>query len=262
MKGKHSEKPIITAKEYLNYSKLVGRMPQVMPQSIVLCYSKRLIDEIQNIHQISVIPGIFDNVGTKLYSVGGTDDKVGILAGFGVGAPSTVMHMEELIAWGARRFVILGMAGGLNGKLRPGDIVVCNKSIRDEGTSHHYVKNSKYAFATKDLMEVLFESLSKTFRKVYKGSSWTIDAPYRETVKELIHYRSDGVMTVEMESSAVFAVGQVRGVETSAVFVISDLLTEKAWKPSIQSPTVLSKLVRAFKPIRNVLADPEMQSGE
>jgi len=180
------------------------------------------------------------------------------LAGFGVGAPTTVMHMEELIAWGAKRFVILGMAGGINQKLNPGDVVVCTKSIRDEGTSHHYVKNSKYAFATKGLMEVLFESFSKTFSRVYRGSSWTIDAPYRETMKELIHYRSEGVMTVEMESSAVFAVGQLRGVETSAVFVISDLLTEKAWKPSIQSPAVLSKLVKAFKPIRNVLAEREI----
>ena len=222
MRGKHSESPIISTKEYLKYSKRVGRMPLVMPQSIVLCYSKRLNDQIQNIHQISVIPGIFDNVETKLYSVGGTGNKVGILAGFGVGAPSTVMHMEELIAWGAKRFVILGMAGGLNEKLRPGDVVVCTKSIRDEGTSHHYVKNAKYAFATKGLTGALFGSLSKTFRRVYKGSSWTIDAPYRETVKELIHYRSEGVMTVEMESSAVFAVGQVRGIETSAVFVISD----------------------------------------
>jgi uridine phosphorylase len=204
-----------------------------------------------------MIPGIFDNLGTKLYSVGGTGDKVGILAGFGVGAPTTVMYMEELIAWRDRRFVILGLAGGINQKLKPGDVVVCTKSIRDEGTSHYYVKNAKYAFATKDLADALFESLSKEFKRLYMGSSWTIDAPYRETVKELIHYRSEGVMTVEMEASAVFAAGRVLGVETSAVFVISDLLTEKGWKPSIHSSSVLSKLVGAFEPIKNVLAARE-----
>jgi len=258
MKGKHLESPIISAKEYLKYSKKVGRMPRVMPPSIVLCYSTRLIDQIRNIHEISVVQGIFDNVATKLYTVGGTRDTVGILAEFGVGAPATVMHMEELIAWGAKRFVILGMAGGLNEKLKPGDIVVCTKSIRDEGTSHHYVRNSKYAFPNKDLTEALFESISTDFRKSYQGPSWTIDAPYRETVKELIHYRSEGVMTVEMEASAVFAVGQVRKVETAAVFVISDLLTEKAWKPSIQSPSVLRRLVRAFKPINSTLAQPDL----
>jgi len=85
------------------------------------------------------------------------------------------------------------MAGGINQKLNPGDVVVCTKSIRDEGTSHHYVKNAKYAFATKDLTDALFVSLSKEFKRLCKGSSWTIDAPYRETVKELIHYRSEDV---------------------------------------------------------------------
>jgi len=261
MKGKHSEIPIISAKEHLKWAKKFGIAPRVMPSSIILCYSKRLIDQIQNIHQVSVISGIFENLGTKLYSVGGTGDKVGILAEFGVGAPTTVMHMEELIAWGARRFVVLGMAGGINQKLKPGDVVVCTKSIRDEGTSHHYVKNAKYGFATKNLTDVLFQSLSKEFKRLYKGSSWTIDAPYRETVKELIHYRSEGVMTVEMEASAVFAVGQVLGVETSAVFVISDLLTEKGWKPSIHSSSVLSKLVAMFEPTKNVLRNRPLSSA-
>ncbi|HXQ92965.1 MAG TPA: nucleoside phosphorylase, partial [Nitrososphaerales archaeon] len=191
--------------------------------------------------------------------LGGRMIKSESLAGFGVGAPTTVMHMEELIAWGAKRFVILGMAGGINQKLNPGDVVVCTKSIRDEGTSHHYVKNAKYAFATKDLTDALFVSLSKEFKRLCKGSSWTIDAPYRETVKELIHYRSEDVMTVEMEASAVFAVGQVLGVETSAVFVISDLLTEKGWKPSMHSSSVLSKLVAVFEPTKNILKSTTIQ---
>jgi uridine phosphorylase len=69
--------------------------------------------------------------------------------------------MEELIAWGAKRFVVLGMAGGINSDLKPGDVVVCTKSIRDEGTSHHYIRNTKFAFTSKKLTDTLFESLSK-----------------------------------------------------------------------------------------------------
>jgi uridine phosphorylase len=56
-------------------------------------------------------------------------------------------------------------------------------------------------------------------------------------MKELIRYRSEGVMTVEMEGSAVFAVGQVRGVETSAALWIIALVVfdnlpaaKPAWK--------------------------------
>ncbi|MFI5421059.1 MAG: nucleoside phosphorylase [Nitrososphaerales archaeon] len=254
MKGKHSETPIITPKEYVRYSKKVGITPLQMPTNIVLCFSERLIDSLQERHELKVVSGIYDHSTTKLCSVGGTNGRVGILSNFGIGAPATVLHMEELIAWGAKRFVVLGTAGGINADLQAGDVVVCTKSIRDEGTSHHYTKNTRYSSASRELTDALFEAFSKDVRRLYKGPSWTIDAPYRETVKELIHYRSEGVMTVEMEASAVFAVGQIRGVETSAVFVISDLLTENGWKPSIHSATVLAKLVIVFQSVRKVLA--------
>jgi uridine phosphorylase len=253
MKGKHSEIPIITPEEYVRYSKKVGITPHQMPTSIILCFSKRLINSLQERHELKVVSGIYDHSTTKLYSVEGTKRRVGILADFGIGAPATVLHMEELIAWGAKRFVVLGTAGGINAALKPGNVVVCTKSIRDEGTSHHYTKNTRYASASRELTEALFEALSKDVKQLYKGPSWTIDAPYRETVKELAHYRSEGIMTVEMEASAVFSVGQIRGVETSAVFVISDLLTENGWKPSIHSPAVLAKLIKAFQSVRRVL---------
>ena len=167
MKGKHAESPIISHEDYLKYAKKIGIAPAAKPESIILCYSKRLLDQIRNIHDIIEVEGIFGHSGTQLYSVGGTNNKVGILAGFGVGAPTTIMHMEELMAWGAKRFVVLGMAGAISDKLRPGDIVVCSKSIRDEGTSHHYLKNSKFAFASKGLTDTLYKSLSLEFKKLY-----------------------------------------------------------------------------------------------
>lgn len=254
VRGKHLESPIISWKEYLEYSKEIGRKPKFMPPNIVLCFSRRLIDRIQNIHSISVVPGIFEQTTTKLYSVERTSRRLGILAEFGVGAPATVMHMEELASWGAKRFVILGTAGGIGEKLEPGDVVVCTKSIRDEGTSHHYLPSSKFASPTRSLTERLYSSLTRQLGNVVRGPSWTTDAPYRETVKELVRYRSDGILTVEMEASAVFAVGKVRQLETAAVFVVSDLLTEKAWKPHMQSPRVLQQLVNAFVPVKQVIA--------
>ena len=47
-----------------------------------------------------------------------------------------------------------------------------------------------------------------------KGATWSTDAAYRETQPEADYFRSLGVKTVDMESAGLFAVGQVRGVET------------------------------------------------
>jgi len=44
------------------------------------------------------------------------------------------------------------------------------------------------------------QSLDKFKQKYFVGTSWTIDAPYRETVAEAKKYQKEGVTTVEMEA--------------------------------------------------------------
>ena len=63
----------------------------------------------------------------------------------GWGAPTAVMTLEELVASGVTRFVSLGAAGALQPAMNVGDIVVCDRAIRDEGTSYHYVPDARYA---------------------------------------------------------------------------------------------------------------------
>jgi uridine phosphorylase len=251
LKGKYAEGALFSASDSMKYHRkfLSGR---ASPETIILCYSPRLCESIQKAHKVSEVREMLGNVGS-LYAIEGTQNKVGLLAQFGVGAPATVLHQEELASWGTKRFVILGMAGAINGKLKIGDIVVCSKSIRDEGTSHHYLKHSKYAFPSKNLTERLYGQIVSDYGEAYLGPSWTIDAPYRETIKEPVQYRNEGVLTVEMEASALFAVGKVRGLETAGVFVVSDKLSERKWKPAFRKDLVLENLLKAFKSIKNVL---------
>jgi purine-nucleoside phosphorylase len=75
-----------------------------------------------------------------------------------------------------------------------------------------------------------------------RGATWTIDAPYRETVDEVRHYRANGVLTVEMEAAALFAVATVRGVEAASAFVLSDLLGETEWMPDFGAPQLNAQL--------------------
>jgi purine-nucleoside phosphorylase len=41
----------------------------------------------------------------------------------------------------------------------------------------------------------------------------------------------DRILTVEMEASALYAVGKVRNVEVTGAFVVADVLDEDGWKP-------------------------------
>ncbi len=148
-----------------------------------------------------------------------------------------------------KNFLIVGTGGAIQKDFKIGDVVVCTKAIRDEGTSHHYLKSTKYALPSKVLSNKIEQALQKAKIKFRKGFSWTIDAPYRETVKELVTYRKEGVLTVEMEASALFSIGKYRNVNVAAVFVISDLITEKNWKPAFDSKIVHNTLINIFKTV-------------
>ena len=157
----------------------------------------------------------------------------------GIGAPSLAVTVEELMARGARRFVSVGYAGCLQPHLDVGATVLCTRAIRDEGTSYHYVKASKYAYPSVPLTTRLRRGLEAQGVRVSAGSSWTIDTPYRETRKEVQMYREEGVLTVEMEPSALFSVARASGVEAAALFTVSDVIDVAGWVPrSAEAPSV------------------------
>jgi purine-nucleoside phosphorylase len=87
--------------------------------------------------------------------------------------------------------------------------------------------------------------------KYFVGTSWTIDAPYRETVAEAKQYQKEGVATVDMEASALFAVAKYRKVELGSIFTISDSLAELEWKPKFH----LNKTKKGLETLYKVAVD-------
>lgn len=52
-------------------------------------------------------------------------------------------------------------------------------------------------------------------------------------------YREEGVLTVEMEPSALFSVARASGVEAAALFTVSDVIDVAGWVPrSAEAPSV------------------------
>ena len=51
------------------------------------------------------------------------------------------------------------------------------------------------------------------------------------------HYQAEGVLTVEMEAAALFAVAAYRGVEMGSLLTISDSLADLKWDPHFRSDT-------------------------
>lgn len=75
-----------------------------------------------------------------LYLFEDTDRPVGVLGNVGIDAPTVAMLIKELVRDGVEAFLSVGLAGCLAESIDTGAVVVCERAIRDEGTSDHYAE--------------------------------------------------------------------------------------------------------------------------
>jgi len=165
-----------------------------------------------------------------------------------IGAPGTIMIMEEMIACDARVFLGLGLAGSLQPTAPIGTCLIPTSCIREEATSVHYISNESAIVPSTRLVKILQESCCNKKVKVLSGPLWTTDAPYRELVSKIETYGKQGVLGVDMETSAMYALGQFRNVEVANLLVVSDELWHE-WQMASGS----SKLQKAIQKAKGAI---------
>lgn len=163
-------------------------------------------------------------------------------ARFWVGAPAAIMTLEEAIVCGAKTIFEVGLSGGLQDFLKPGDIVVVTEANRDEGTSNHYLEPGVKVEASPRLRDGLISIMKGKAARHFVGPVWTTDAVYRETRGEFRKFKSSGVLAVDMETSAIFALAKYRNVEAASAQVISDVLTETGWLQAWRHQSVTTSI--------------------
>jgi uridine phosphorylase len=163
--------------------------------------------------------------GDDAFTVG---DALTIMT-FRIGAPVAVTTLEEAYVCGMRTLVTTGAAGSLQPSAPVGTIVVPSSAIREEGTSHHYAPQDFEATPDAALAVELAEEAAAHGVDVQRGVNWTTDAIYREHRQKIDLYRRAGVVTVDMEMSALFTVAAIRAMPCAAIVAVSDELHGDEW---------------------------------
>ena len=200
-----------------------------IPEIVIMVYGKNLFGQLLKLSNAEKPKVWIYNPDSFPIRFGRIKNKDITFIRPGVGAPALVMHMEELIACGGKKFVLTGLAGSLQKHVDIGDFVIGTDAIRDEGTSYHYLSRNIRASASKELIEALVKSCREHDVTFHSGTVWTIDAPYRETRRKVLRYQRQGVLCVDMETAALFSLAIYRRVMAASLLRISDSLAELKW---------------------------------
>jgi len=160
---------------------------------------------------------------TKLFEFDYEGQKVGII-GRAVGASFAVLLAEQLFASGCKLLLSMTSSGQLVQPMEPPYFILIEKSVRDEGTSYHYAAPSQFSFLNRNLKEKLHNAINDPGINLFTGSTWTTDAPYRETAEAIEYYKSMGIHAVEMEAAALYAFAQAKNKDVVCFAHVTNLM--------------------------------------
>ncbi len=146
---------------------------------------------------------------TTLYEFDHDGFRLGII-GQAVGASFAVLLAEQLMVSGCKLLLSMTSAGKIGEQLEPPCFLLIDKALRDEGTSYHYLAPSQFARLSEVLLLRLRQDLVTCPHPLVVGSTWTTDAPYRETQVAISAAQTCGIQAVEMEAAALYAFAEAR----------------------------------------------------
>jgi len=184
----------------------------------------------------------------------------------GIGNPSAAIAIEELRAVGADTFIRVGTSGGMQPNQTPGDLAIITGSIRDEGTSNHYLPIEFPAVASLDVVSALRTAAEKLGYKTHLGISHSKDSYYGQMSPErmpVAAYLQDrwkawvqGVaICAEMESAILLTLGAVYRLRVGSV----TLIAINQAKPELGVSTNITPMINtAIETIRLLIQQDRM----
>ncbi|MFM8763137.1 MAG: purine-nucleoside phosphorylase [Solirubrobacterales bacterium] len=141
-------------------------------------------------------------------------DPLTIMA-HGMGAPSAVIVLEELCDLGLEVAVRVGSCGAVADGITPGEILNVESALPLDGVSRD-LGCEEVARPDGELAGLLAGGCDRS------GLFVTADLFYEHGPGRIEEWRRAGVMAVEMEAAALFAVASIRGIRIACACMVTD----------------------------------------
>jgi hypothetical protein len=129
---------------------------------------------------------------SELYTFRDEDREFGIVPCI-VGSSYAVLVAEQLFVSGCKLLISVTSAGIIDRQNDNRTFALIASSVRDEGTSYHYLPPDKPAQINPQLLALLKNEHSDTDNPYFVGTSWTTDAPFRETASAIAQMKKENI---------------------------------------------------------------------
>ena len=210
----HTDEIITAAKQV----RLKTESPELLPETALVFFMgkglQHLLEKYPGQWKARPLPRFLDS-GIPVYIH--ESGKVCMLHG-GYGAPQATDTVEILAELGVKRIVAAGMCGGYGENVNLGDMILPDRAFVEEGASLHYYDGIEYA----EPSAALLDRAAKVFPEARRLPIVTTDAVYRQTFYKENRWRAEGAVGVDMETSALFSISRLKGIEAVMLMVVSD----------------------------------------
>lgn len=218
--------PVFTAEQHANSDHINsdhgGGAVQLPKRAVAFCLGRGLPvlqERFRTRTIMGELPGFIAH--SPAYSVEG-NDNVCFFDG-GRGSPQAGCYVETVHALGVEELLVVGLCGAFGEDINVCDVLIPDRLLIEEGTSHHYSVSPE--FAVPDSLwpyEVTAGFLSERGFTVKRRDVVTTDVPYRQTYYKEELWRSRGFCGVDMESSAMVSLCNYYGMKCSVALMASD----------------------------------------
>ncbi len=200
------------------------------PKICVSTFSDNIIQKFSSLDNVEKIAELYSASGTlPVYQINYKNTAIAFYRSM-VGAPACVACFEEIVAMGAKKFVLFGSCGVLDDNKVKDNIIIPVSAVRDEGTSYHYIAPSPEIEADAHSIQILENVLTDCGCPYVKGKTWTSDGIYRETLSAVKERQQEGCLTVEMECASMLAVSKYRHIPFIQFLYGADNLSSGIWE--------------------------------
>jgi purine-nucleoside phosphorylase len=146
--------------------------------------------------------------------------------GSGMGMPSISIYAHELFDYyGVKQIVRVGTCGGLLPDMKIGDLILATAASTDSAMNRQRFGNWDYAAAADfDLLSRVHRQAVKNGLKIRTGNVFASDWFYHPDDDFIEKVQKMGILALDMESAALYALAQQHGRRALTILSVSDVI--------------------------------------